>query len=83
VGTRASLDRCRKSRPHWDSIPDRPARSLSLYLLSYPAHSSFEGAIANVGFLALTLDLNLKTVVKTGRSGSNRCSCNSCLLDFH
>jgi len=26
-----------KSRPHWDSIPDRPARSESLYRLSYPA----------------------------------------------
>ena len=27
-----------KSRPHEDSIPDRPARSQSLYRLSYPAH---------------------------------------------
>ena len=27
-----------KSRPHGDSIPDRPARSQSLYRLSYPAH---------------------------------------------
>jgi len=27
-----------KSRPHWDSIPDRPARSQSLYRLSYRAH---------------------------------------------
>ena len=27
-----------KSRPHWDSIPDRPAHSQSLYRLSYPAH---------------------------------------------
>jgi len=26
------------SRPHRDSIPDRPARSQSLYRLSYPAH---------------------------------------------
>jgi len=25
-----------KSRPHWDSIPDRPSRSQSLYRLSYP-----------------------------------------------
>ena len=30
-----------KSRPHRDSIPDRPARSRSLYRLSYPAHSSY------------------------------------------
>jgi hypothetical protein len=28
----------RKSCPHRDSIPDRPARSQSLYRLSYPAH---------------------------------------------
>ena len=27
-----------KSRPHWDSIPDCPVRSQSLYWLSYPAH---------------------------------------------
>ena len=27
-----------KSRPLWDSISDRPARSQSLYRLSYPAH---------------------------------------------
>jgi len=27
-----------KARPHRDSIPDRPARSLLLYRLSYPAH---------------------------------------------
>ena len=29
-----------KSRPHRDSIPDRPARSQSLYQLSYPAHTT-------------------------------------------
>ena len=28
-----------KSRPHLDSITDRPARSQSLYRLSYPAHT--------------------------------------------
>ena len=28
-----------KSRPHWDSIPDRPARGQPLYRLSYPAHT--------------------------------------------
>ena len=28
-----------KSRPHRDSIPDLPARSQSLYRLSYPAHN--------------------------------------------
>ena len=30
-----------KSRPHRDSIPDRPARSQSLYRLSCPAHISW------------------------------------------
>jgi len=29
-----------KSHPHRDSIRDRPARSQSLYRLSYPAHYS-------------------------------------------
>ena len=38
VGPRAGLDRCGKSRPHRNSIPDRPARSQSLYRLSYRAH---------------------------------------------
>jgi len=28
-----------KSRPHRDSIPDLPARSQSIYWLSYPAHN--------------------------------------------
>ena len=30
-----------KSRPDRDSIPDRPARSQSLYRLSYPAHHNY------------------------------------------
>ena len=29
-----------KSLPHRDSIPDRPARSQSLYRLSYPPHNN-------------------------------------------
>ena len=37
VGPRAGLDGG-KSRPHRDSIPDRPASNQSLYRLSYPAH---------------------------------------------
>jgi hypothetical protein len=37
-GTRAGLDRCGKS-PNGIRSPDRPARSQSLYRLSYPAHS--------------------------------------------
>jgi len=38
VDPRACLDRCGKCRLHWDSIPDRPARSQSLYRLRYRAH---------------------------------------------
>jgi len=38
VGPRAGLDG-QKSRPHRDSIPDCPARSQSLYQLSYLAHT--------------------------------------------
>ena len=33
----------RESRPHRDSIPDRQARSQSLYRLSYPAHTVKRG----------------------------------------
>ena len=39
VGPRTSLDGRKISSPHRDSIPDRPARSRSLYRLSYPAHN--------------------------------------------
>ena len=37
VGRGADLDRCGKSRPTGIRSPDRPARSESLYRLSYPA----------------------------------------------
>jgi hypothetical protein len=36
VGPKAGVEVCEKSRPHRDSIPDHPARSQSLYRLSYP-----------------------------------------------
>ena len=39
VDPRTGLERCVKSRPHRDSIPDRPARSQLLYRLSYRAHN--------------------------------------------
>jgi hypothetical protein len=35
VDPRDGLQGCGKSRPHQDSIPDRPAHSESLYRLSY------------------------------------------------
>jgi hypothetical protein len=41
VGARHGLDGCGKSRPHTGiRSPDRPARSGSLYRLSYPATPS-------------------------------------------
>jgi hypothetical protein len=39
VGPRAGLDGCGKSRPHRDSIPDRPACTESLQRLRYPGPS--------------------------------------------
>jgi len=62
-----------KSRPHRDSIPDRPARSQSLYRLSYPAHQyrcnnlkSRSGVIHFVSFFStITLQggfINRRTV---------------------
>ena len=38
VDPRADLDRCRKSRPHRDSIPDRPARSRYTEWTTRPTH---------------------------------------------
>ena len=39
MGPRAGLDGYGKSRPHRVRFPDLPARSESLYRLSYPAHT--------------------------------------------
>jgi len=50
VGPRVGLDGCRKSRPNRDSIPDCPARSVSLYRLSYPGpHSLVSNNTKQVG----------------------------------
>ena len=47
-----------KSRPHRDSIPDRPARSESLYRLSYPAHILRKVLMKNNRFNVGTNDIN-------------------------
>ena len=47
VGPRACLDGCSESRPHRDSNPDRPARSKSLYWLSYPSAYILKGRHEN------------------------------------
>ena len=48
-----------KSRPHRHSIPDRPARSESLYQLSYRAHFLFIKLINILDFLNIFLYLCL------------------------
>ena len=40
-----------KTRPHRDSIPDRPARSQSQYRLSYPAHFLWKHVLCNECFI--------------------------------
>ena len=52
-----------KSRPHWDSIPGRPARSQSLYQLSYPAHINLV-YVTNVKSQTLTLALLVHLVFR-------------------
>ena len=47
-GTQGRSERARKSRPHRGSIPDRLARSQSLYRLSYPAHKRLSCSFHNL-----------------------------------
>jgi len=54
-GPQGRSGRAEKSRPHWDSIPDRPARSLSLYRLSYPAHIISNKYVGNADFFVIKL----------------------------
>ena len=49
VGPMAGLDGCGKSRPYRDSIPDRRARSESLYRQRYPG-SLTETVITRIRF---------------------------------
>ena len=51
-----------KSRPHRDSIPDRPDRSQSLYRLSYPAHISSSSSSS------------ISISISTSSSSNNYCS---------
>jgi len=51
------------SRPYRDSIPDRPARSQSLYRLSYPAHTFLCYAVYCTYILTHCQNFNRKTEV--------------------
>jgi len=59
-----------KSRPHRDSIPDHPARSQSLYRLSYPAHINFIITMMMMMMMMIIIiiiiNLNLKTRLAEG-----------------
>ena len=64
VGPRAGLDRCGKSRPTGIRSPDRPARSQSLYRLSYRAQFCSSKAISvtycECVFVALVIQRELR-----------------------
>ena len=67
-----------KSRPHQDSIPDRPTRSQSLYRLSYPAHM----AILVYGILSLFTHIAYKYCVlhtETRQKYFRKHKCNCCV----
>ena len=54
VGPQGCSGRGGKSRPHRDSIPDRPASSQSLYWLSYPAHNKNKIIIIIIAIIKFT-----------------------------
>ena len=63
-----------KSRPHRDSIPDRPARSQSLYRLSYRAHKHCKYKyflLINTGLFKMTVGLQLSSGNSAPNSGNN------------
>ena len=75
MGPRASLDRRGKSRPTGIRFPDRPARSQSLYRLSYPTHNFVRllvkiqveehNKLSNYVYLSL-----MKVIPKRGNEGT-------------
>jgi len=48
-----------KSRPHRDSIPDRTARSQSLYRLSYRAHNSNNSIVNCIFYLRKVINMKM------------------------
>ena len=62
-----------KSRPHRDSIPDRPVRSQSLYRLSYPTHThrykvTYNSETSFVIIVCCPLCILLKNLADDGRN---------------
>ena len=59
VGPRASVEGCRKSRPHWDLIPGPPAPSELLYWLCCHANTKFSWVkLSNIWFNLLKTKRN-------------------------
>ena len=72
-----------KSRPHWDSIPDRQACSQSLYRLSYLAHKHQTVPVQNINQTIIITSTNAQiTNVKLYCNCFNmfRCPCTICPL---
>ena len=63
-----------KSPPHRDSIPERPARSQSLYRLSYPAH---DGTSNRWKLLMVSYDAIFNKYVDEGRHPNTMQVCSS------
>jgi len=64
------------SRPHRNSIPDRSARSQSLYRLSYPAHNF--GSTNNKQFHLLYRLINIENIVSCFLTYRNRATASFC-----
>ena len=62
-----------KSRPHRDSIPDRPVRSQSPYRLSYPAHTTTNTSIISTASTATTIctTTSTETTITTTKTTIN------------
>ena len=65
VGPRAGLDRCGISRPHRNSIPDRPAHSL--YRLRYPANKNHL-TLEAICYLNFAVKIFVLTIWNTGNA---------------
>jgi len=61
-----------KSRPHWDSIPDCPARGQSLYRLSYPAHTSWH-TFCNSAMLLPVSSFCLQVMISADKTWISQC----------